>query len=189
MGMVNIMKKKNSKKNLPIANNLSKDEMIEIQAEAYYRAFKRIKKEEREGSERNVETNIEKYKLHEKILFFLNVLCFPWVINKRFLLNKQLYDRVLVFFISIIMVFIGTIAWVIGLVGIIYSLYCGIALHEMSNMMSLLGLSILMVVLGSIIVISGNAFGNETNSERIYAYSACILALISCGIGVISLLR
>lgn len=56
------MKKKHSKKNLPIANNFSEDEMIEIQAEAYYRAFKRIKKEEGEENKSNAEINIEKYK-------------------------------------------------------------------------------------------------------------------------------
>lgn len=40
-----------------------------------------------------------------------------------------------------------------------------------------------MEVLGSVITIFGKSFGNETNSERIYAYSACILALISCAFG------
>ena len=190
-GMANIMKKKNSKKNLPIANNLSKDEMIEIQAEAYYRAFKRIKKEEGEEIESNVETNIEKrkYKWYENVLYFFNVFFFPWVISKHVLLNKQLYDLVLVFFVSAIMLIIGTIAWIMGVTGFIYSLYLGIALHEIRNMLSLLGICLLMVALGSIIIISGNSFGNETNSERIYAYSACILALMSCAIGIVSLLR
>lgn len=184
------MRKKHSKKNLPIANNLSEDKIIEIQAEAYYRAFKRIN-EEGEENKSNVETNLEKrkYKWYEKVLYFFNVFFAPWVISKRFLLNKQLYDLVLVFFVSTIMLLIGTIAWIIGVIGFIYSLYLGIALHEISNMLSLLGLSLLMVVLGSIIIISGNSFGNETNSERIYAYSACILALISCAIGIVSLLR
>lgn len=183
------MKKKHSKKNLPIANNFSEDEMIEIQAEAYYRAFKRIKKEEGEENKSNAEINIEKYKWYENVLYFLNVFFLPWCISKKFCLNKRLYDGVLVFFVATIMLIIGTIVWGIGFIEIVYAIYQGFVLKNVKNMLSLVGLSLLMLVLGSIVIVSGNTFSEETNSERIHAYSASILALISCIISIISLLR
>lgn len=179
------MKKKHNKMNSQKEKNISENKMIEIQAEAYYRAIKRIKEEEKEN---NIEPNAEKYKWYENLLYFLNVFFFPWVINKRFRLNKHLYDGVLVFFVSAIMQLIGTVVWVVGIVGAVYALYQGIRFDEIYNMFSLLAISFLMMVLGSIITIFGNSFGEETNSERIYAYSACILGLISCAIGIISLL-
>lgn len=87
------------------------------------------------------------------------------------------------------MLIIGTIVWGIGFIEIVYAIYQGFVLENVKNMLSLVGLSLLMLVLGSIVIVSGNTFSEETNSERIHAYSASILALISCIISIISLLR
>lgn len=52
-----------------------------------------------------------------------------------------------------------------------------------------LGVCFFLTIMGSIFILAGNAFGKETNSEKIYAYSASILALISCIVSILALMR
>lgn len=42
--------------------------------------------------------------------------------------------------------------------------------------------------LGSTFVLAGEEFGKETDSNKIYAYSASIIALISSVVGIIAML-
>lgn len=87
------------------------------------------------------------------------------------------------------MQFLGTVAWLIGIGGIVY--FC-IVLKAIKNMRVLgekLGVCFFLTIMGSIFILAGNAFGKETNSEKIYAYSASILALISCIVSILALMR
>lgn len=38
-------------------------------------------------------------------------------------------------------------------------------------------------------ILAGKTFGEETESNRIYAYSACVLAMVSCILSLVALLR
>ena len=179
------MKKKRNKEIPRESDFISEERMIEIQAEAYYRAIKRIKDGEKNNNINSVgDTYKKKYKWYEKILFILNIFLFPWITNKRFVLSDKIYDSVLV-----LMQFLGTVAWLIGIGGIVY--FC-IVLKAIKNMRVLgekLGVCFFLTIMGSIFILAGNAFGKETNSEKIYAYSASILALISCIVSILALMR
>ena len=69
------------------SNNISQEQMIEIQAEAYYRALKRIEDEKTKEDEQKPERR--KYKWYEEVLFCINVFFWPWKINKRFSVSKK----------------------------------------------------------------------------------------------------
>lgn len=56
------------------SNNLSQEQMIEIHAEVYYRALKRIEVEKAKNDQQKSEKR--KYKWYEEILFGLNI--FLW---------------------------------------------------------------------------------------------------------------
>lgn len=94
-------------KNLFISN------MVDIQAEAYYKALKRIEQEKLESNQRI--DNKKKGKWYIEILLLLNILICPWKINKHFRINNQIYDNLLVVFVSGGLQLLGTVLWFIGL--------------------------------------------------------------------------
>ena len=72
------MKKKRNKEIPRESDFISEERMIEIQAEAYYRAIKRIKDGEKNNNINSVgDTYKKKYKWYEKILFIFNIFLFP----------------------------------------------------------------------------------------------------------------
>lgn len=82
-------------------DDLTKEELIDIYAEAYYKALKRIENESR--SENEPEHKVKDYKKYEWVQYFLNVLFFPWRIRKKFKLKDNIYDNMLTLIISLIM--------------------------------------------------------------------------------------
>lgn len=50
-------------------------------------------------------------------------------------------------------------------------------------------ISLFVFIMGSLMVLSGRAFREEQDSMKIYAYSASIIALISCVVSIVALLR
>lgn len=164
--------------------NISQDRMIEIQAEAYYRALKKI---EQEKSDEN-QSVIEKDKWYKNILLILNVLIFPWKIYKGFSINKGMYDSVLVFVVSISLEIIGTLMWLFGFVSIIIcGIYQMITVGISSVSFTTFYIGVMSIFMGSIFVLASSEFSKEKDSTKIYAYSACIIALISCVVSIISL--
>lgn len=47
---------------------------------------------------------------------------------------------------------------------------------------------IALLVFGSIFVIAGKEFSREKDSEKIYAYFACVISVVSCIVSVLALL-
>ena len=95
-------RRKIKKQNLPVVKNesniMSQEQMIEMHAEAYYRALKRIDDEKSKDDQQKSEKR--KYKWYEEILFCLNIFLWPWKINKRFSINNRIYDSIPVLFVS-----------------------------------------------------------------------------------------
>lgn len=158
--------------------NLSEEKMIEIQAEAYYRAMKRIEEEKSSQSESVIK---REYKVWEKIAYFSNVIIFPWKINKRFNLNKM-YDALLVLIISSILKISGTLMWLTGVMIVINDI---VPFVPDVNLGFYYGA--LPILFGSIVVVSGSEFEKETDSNKIYAYSGAILAIISCIVSIVAI--
>lgn len=167
--------------------NISQEHMIEIQAEAYYRALKRMEQEKGIVKESIKEKEEEKWYLD--ILFALNILFVPWKISKRFKINNQIYDSVPVLVVSGLLRIVGTIIWLLGILLVLVSFYKVNAIGISAGFFVGLSVGVFFVIFGSIFVIAGSEFSKEVDSNKIYAYSASVLALISCTIGMIALLK
>ena len=131
----------------------------------------------------------DKEKWYMKVLFMLNVIFFPWRISKRFAINQQIYDGILVIFVYVILGLLGMIAWVTGLFAIVNGiiLLCEGAMFV--QIIEMLGVGILLMMFGSFFTLAGREFSKVSDSNKIYAYSASIIALISCVITVIALVK
>lgn len=181
------MNKRNVKKKQVIkyeCSNISKEDMIEIQTEAYYRALKKI---ENEKNREKIKKK-EKYYKYEEMIFIINVLFWPWKINKRFRVNNQIYDSVLVLFVSVALYIIGFIMWIIGIGGTLYMIYKVVKLDINNIAFNIFPWEFISILLGSTFILAGEEFSKETDSNKIYAYSASILALISCVVCIVALI-
>lgn len=167
------------------SNNISQEQMIEIQAEAYYRALKRIEDERTKEDEQKPE--IPKKKWHERILFFLNVCLWPWKINKRFNVSNRIYDSIPVMFVSFVLRLTGGIMWLVGMVGLVTAVYNLIVYRVFKDIVGAGPFSLVILLLGAIFILAADAFEKETDSNKIYAYSASIIALVSCIVSIIAL--
>mgnify|MGYP004635848963 FL=1 len=183
------MKKKRKKcytKDMKYDNDyISREQIVEIYTEAYYRALKRIEKEKIVNE---IKEEKRMYKWYEKILLMLNVIICPWKLNKRFSISTQICDNILVLFTSMVMSFIGSVMWFSGLGSGANIIYKIILLKKMKGILSNISIMAVLLVLGSAFILAGKAFERETESNKIYAYSASIFALISCIITIITMI-
>ncbi len=169
------------------SSNISQEQMIENQAEAYYRALKRIEAEKVKSHDPKPEK--QKYKWYDNILFDLNIFLWPWKISKRFSVSNRIYDSIPVMIVSGFLRLIGGFMWLFGLVGCGFGIY-NFIVHEVINVLLVTcSISFVMLSLGSIFILAGGKFEKETDSNIIYAYSACIIALVSCIVSIIALLK
>lgn len=168
-------------------NNLSQEDMIEIQAEAVYRALKKFEQEKNDKIQSPTEKKHEKWYI--KILFMLNMLFLPWKINKSFHINQGIYDSILVLFVAGALTLIGGVIWLFGVISIIYVCYQITIAGISSAIIVAFAIGTLLMLLGSMIILSSEEFSKEMDSHKIYAFSACIIALISCVVSVLSLFK
>ncbi len=190
IGKIDVMGKRKSMKNKEIvqyeSSNLSQEKMIEIQAEAYYRVIKRIESEKEIKSEKEIEnkhTEARKYKWYENILFVINALLWPWKIHKNFQLKDNIYDNVLVVFISIIMQILGAVLWLFGIIIILSNFFI-----NNNDIITTVSFAIFSLTFGSMFILAGGQFSEEKDSNRIYAYSSCMLALVGCIIAIVAII-
>ena len=167
------------------SNNMSQEQMIEIQAEAYYRALKRIENEKVKADEQKSER--QKNKWNVKILFFLNVCLWPWKMNKRFSVSERIYDTIPVMFVAFVLRLAGGIMWFVGMVSLVLTIYNLIVHRLFKDIIGVGPISFVMLLLGAIFILAAGAFEKETDSNKIYAYSASIIALVSCIVSIIAL--
>lgn len=182
------MSKKNKKtnsKNIQYINKcmLSQEQMVEIQEEAYYRALKRIEQEHILSKDINGKMEKKKFKRRERVFLVLNALFCPWKINKRFFIDSQIYDSVLVMSTFMIMIVVGSLMWVLG-IGWLIDVFI---VWRIDSMIEDVCRGLILLFLGSAFILSGKAFEKETDSNKIYAYSASIYALISCIAAIITI--
>lgn len=164
-------------------DDITKEELIDIYAEAYYKALKRI--ENGSQSENEPEHKVKKYKKYELMQYFLNVLFFPWKICKKFKLKNNIYDDMLTLIISFIMYCIGGFLQLISLGGVI-GIINNIGKLQVTALLCICVIIIYCLLFASIIIISAKQFSEEKDSNKIYAFSSIIIALISCIISTIT---
>lgn len=180
-------KKKNTVKCVQIQDGslLSKNEWIEIHEEAYYRAMKRLQDEK--NSEKLMKH--EKEKWYANLLFVLNLLFLPWKETRFMKLKNHVYDNILVMVVSLVLEVAGIFLWLSGLIGSIILIITLIVGGFVPIVLEGLLVCFLIWVMGSCFSICGKEFGKEQDSNRIYAYSSCIIALAGCIISLIALLQ
>ena len=164
-------------------DDITKEELIDIYAEAYYKALKRIENESK--SENESEHKAKNYKKYERVQYFLNVLFFPWRIRKKFKLKDNIYDNMLTLIISLIMYGIGGVLQLISLVGVI-GIISGIGKLQVTALLWIGVIVIYCLFFASVIIISAKQFSKEKDSNKIYAVSSIIIALISCIISTVA---
>ncbi len=167
--------------------NIPENKLVEIQTEAYYRALKRLEEEKKE-EENNDAIQGEKENFFMKILFILNICFFPFRINKHFQLREQIYDSIPQFFVCFILRTSGFLMWVVGLAYPFFVIRSGNIEGNFQSYLYHLFVDLFIFLFGSLFYLSGNAFNKETDSNRIYAYSASIFALISCIISLVAII-
>lgn len=181
-------------------SSLSQEQLIQIQAEAYYRALKRIEEEKAEAKElegieeENVDTKEpvqEKKKgtWRKTMLLVLNVLLFPWKISKRFCLKDRLYDSAIVAIVSWISQVIGTLIWLIGIITITVGSFSVIKSEIWYGLFYTISIGFVLIFMGSFLVLAGDDFSKEEDSGRIYAFSSSVIALISLLVSIIALVK
>ncbi len=119
------------------------------------------------------------------VLFDLNLLLFPFAINKKFKVNKNIYESLLVIFISIALMIIGAIVWGISVVSFFLWLF---KIHGLYKKIIAIVIILWMFLIASVLVISGKEFIKETDSNKIYSFSSIIIALISFIFAIITFL-
>lgn len=127
------------------------------------------------------------YKWYEKILLMLNVIICPWKLSKRFSINNQICDNVLVLVTSMILRFIGDIMWGTGLGGGAYIIYKIAVLKKLEKLYNVIPIMAILLIWGSAFILASKEFEKETESNKIYAYSASIFALVSCIVAIITM--
>ncbi|MCM1119642.1 MAG: hypothetical protein NC543_09810 [bacterium] len=166
---------------------VSVEQLTDIYAEAYYRALKRIELERNVLQERREPR--EKKPWYLRVLIWLNIIFFPFKLNKNIQFQKRLYDGLLIVVISTILEGVGGVLWICGA----YSFAKGcLGLLDVENICDLIVtiiVSIFFIIIGSFFFLAGKTFGEETESNRVYAYSASVLALVSCILSLIALLK
>lgn len=163
-------------------NGLSQEQMIEIQTEAYYRAIKRIESEKENKYNEGKMNEERKYKWYEKILFALNIWICPWKIYKKFQLKDNIYDSILVVFISSMIQIGGELLRLLGILIILRAFFVG-----NSDILTIIATGMMLLTFGSVFILAGDQFGKEKDSNKIYAYSSCMLAIAGCIIAIIQL--
>ena len=186
------MSKKGKKKKVQTIKEecrfISEERLTEIYTESFYRALKRLDEEKENVQERS--PNQKKGRIWcTNALLALNLLFFPFKINKHFKLNKSLYDGILVVTISAGLECFGALVWAAGMYKLI-SDFSDIFDKGMSTMLlASLPIDLVFSFFGSFFYLAGKSFGEEKDSNKVYAYSASILALVSCIVSLVALLK
>lgn len=164
--------------------SFSKEQMIEMQAEAYYQAMKRLEDEKVKEAIETENQKVERW-YHRLLVVILFMLC-PWGLNKLYGLKRTIYDGVLLVPVVSIMQIAGTLFWGVGVIGIVG---IGACLIPQYNGTIIFLESILSMMFGSLLIASAKQFSKETDSGKIYAYSASVFAMIGCVISVVALMN
>ena len=150
---------------------VDEEKWICMQAEAYYRALKRI---EAQKEIKNPESSVQLTR-KEQILY---------IIFGKVKLKKEIYNLSIVFATSFIMELVGTAAWLGGLCGIPYLILKG----ELPFDIAIIAMGILLIFIGSMLIIGVRSFEKEEDSNKIYAFTASFLALASLCVSIVTLL-
>lgn len=164
--------------------NFSKEEMIEIYSEAYYRAAKRLEAENNSKEEGNAAKT--KRSVMDKILYFINVLLWPIHISKRFKVNGKYADSIIVMVLTGMFMLVGISLWFGSLGGVIVTFVNGD--RDFLQKCCDGWLYVFWMFFGAIFWQAGKEIYNEQDSNKLYAYTSSFMAIISVIISTVALI-
>lgn len=131
----------------------------------------------------------EARKLHKSVFEIIVFLIAPFLWKGTSISKiRKMYDNVLVLGVGLFMMVCGLAIWGLGICGVIFTIKHAVVAGIMLNSLALLLLSVLVISFGSLIIVAAMEFSTETNMRKIYEYSACAIALMSCIVSVIALI-
>lgn len=163
--------------------NFSKEEMIEIYSEAYYRAAKRLEAENSAKKEDNATKT--KRSVMDKLLYFANIIFFPFHIHKRFKGKGKYADSIIVMVLAWLFMFVGISLWLSSWICIIRVL-----VDTNKNLFQKcyeIMLYIFLIFFGTIFYQAEKEISNEQDSYKLYAYTSSLMAIISVIIAIVAL--
>lgn len=159
---------------------LDKNSLGKLIEDSFYLAIKRYE------NEKEIKAKSDKEKKKPKtILLALKLLFMPWSLGKEVVDNA--YDVLLTMVISAILDLLGLLLWVSGFAIPVIRIISSGFWNE--GTLKFIGMGIILIMFGSITIVSGKAFSNEKDSAKIHAFSASIFALLGCIIAIIALLK
>ena len=165
---------------------LSKKELLKIEERALYNALKKYEKNlmksanEKEAERNRKEDDISNWK-YCLMFFFV-----PWLVGKYLKNNKRLYENVIVFFITFILEFIGSVGWLAAIIGICVNGKNFLVTCEIKSMVST-GLFIIIWLISVLFIILGNRLSEEKDSKQIYTVATTIMAILTFIVAVVTL--
>lgn len=164
--------------------NFSKEEMIEIYSEAYYRAAKRLEAENNSKEEDN--TAKTKVCVKDKILYFINILFWPLHVSKRFKVNGKYADSIIVMVLTGLFLLVGIPLWFSSLGGVIFTLVN----NDRDFLQKCCGSwpYVFGMFFGAIFWQAGKEIYNEQDSNKLYAYTSSFMAIVSVIIAIAALM-
>lgn len=159
---------------------IDRDELIDILADVYAKASNRIKDPnsvvEKQNPARKYWTQCKWY---EKVLLIINLLLFPFHISKRFYTNDHIHEGLIKVLACVALQLVGGMFWLYGWGSMVYIIkrgrdFMGIIRNSYS------------IVLGVFFIMTANALAEERDTNKVYAFTACLFAVFSFIITVIS---
>ena len=176
-------------------SRLEKENLIEIQAEAYYRALKRIDKENHSLEESVAINQKEQRTKKQALLVILKLIFIPRKLSAE-LKSSNFADNFLSLLASIIIGIIGAglrlCAMLLLIVGA-WKLHIDcIATNADTSMwiaaLDYFAFSILLALIGSFFTITGKELSEMKDTEKLYAYTSGIMGVLALIAAVISIL-
>lgn len=147
---------------------ISREAYVEMQAEAYYRALKRLDEEKAERSREEAQSVVKK-KWYVKMKEFSIIVFLPWIAEKIIKSRTGFYNSILSLGVTWVMVILGSFLWMCGIVELIK---CIGGLSSGWDKVAFIPWCFIVVLVGVIFILSGMSFSKETDNEKIRSFSA-----------------
>lgn len=183
-----IQKRKVNKKtvnNSMEMNNITGERFVELQAEAYYKAIKRI-----EDEKTKVDNVVEERKssFWQDIKFVGNIIFLPRKAKEKYDLRNDMTNGIFSMFSSVIM-------WVIGCfvrLAILFVLLidvCSVINNTMHISYAFVDflICIFLAIIASMFILSSEEIAKERDRDRTMSYTSNILAMISVVLAIVAL--
>lgn len=159
--------------------SFNEEELKRIITEAIRDALQENQKRLEENEKEKEALENKKLPHKEVARFFFRFFFFPFLLYKDKLLKKNAHDQLLIMVTAFLMDFAGLFLWIGGP----FIMICGIIQKELIT----IAIGLLIWTFGSLFVVASKSFDQEKDSMKIYAYSACVLALASFIASLVSL--